>query len=144
MGRKRNGRAVNQTVPPAEHDHDGFSGVDHPNQSKGGAKSPAGDDMLSNEWVQAVIKIGVPGAIAIFLVYRLVGGFDQIDARLRAFETQQDVMVTRQNQIITDAAATKDIAGRTLMTSERILWVLQITCANAAATAQDRRDCLRE
>lgn len=92
---------------------------------------------MKAEWVTAIVKLGIPGAIAVFLVWRLAGGFDLINARLQAVESQHAT-------IATVAETTKDLTGRTLMTNERVLWVLQVMCANDAKTSEARERCLRE
>ena len=95
------------------------------------------DDDMKPDW-NAVAKVGIPGVIACFLVWRLAAGFDIVDKRLGAIETQH---VTAQ----ASADSTKDLAGRALMANERILWVLQISCANEAKTNEAReRGCCRE
>jgi len=37
-------------------------------------------------WVEVVLKLGVPGAIAVFLVWRLAAGFDVFAVRMTALE----------------------------------------------------------
>jgi hypothetical protein len=88
------------------------------------------------DWT-AVGKVGIPGIIAMFLVYNIVTGFEKFDIRLQALETQHTVAATAA----TDA---KDLAGRALMTNERVLWVLQVMCTNEAKTADARERCIRE
>lgn len=88
------------------------------------------------DW-SAVAKVGIPGVIAMFLVYNLATGFDKFDKRLQAMEVQHAHAATA-------SAEAKDIAGRALMTNEKVLWVLRTICANEAMTAAARRDCLRE
>lgn len=88
------------------------------------------------DW-NAIAKIGVPAAIAVFLVYRLASGFDTFDLRLKALEAQHTLAAD-------SALAAKDLAGRALMTNERVLFVLQTMCVNDAKTADARERCLRE
>lgn len=88
------------------------------------------------DWV-AVGKVGIPGVIAMFLVVSLVSNFDKLDKRLMAMESQH-------MQAAESASAAKDLAGRALMTNERVLWVLQVMCANDARTNDARERCLRE
>ncbi len=87
------------------------------------------------DW-NAVAKIGIPGVIAMFLVYRLAVGFDAFETRLSAIETQH-AQAAEANSVA------KDLAGRALMTNERVLWVLQVMCANDAKTSEARERCLR-
>lgn len=94
-----------------------------------------GDDMKI-DW-NAVAKLGVPSVIAMFLVYNIVTGFDKFDVRLRAMESQHASAALA-------AEAAKDLAGRALMTNEKVLWVLQVMCANDAKTNEARERCFRE
>lgn len=91
---------------------------------------------MNIDWKE-VGKVGIPGVIAMFLVYNIATGFDKFDARLHALEAQH-------GNASMDAAAAKDLAGRALMTNERVLWVLQIMCSNDAKTTEARERCLRE
>lgn len=91
---------------------------------------------MKPDWV-AISKVGIPGTIAMFLVYNLTMGFDKFDARLKAMEAQH-------SQAAISSEAAKDLAGRALMANERILWVLQVMCANDARTPDARERCLRE
>lgn len=88
------------------------------------------------DW-NAVAKVGLPGAIAMFLVYRLSTGFDAFDVRLKAIEQQHVSSAVA-------AETAKELAGRSLMTNEKILWILQVMCANDAKTNEARERCLRE
>lgn len=88
------------------------------------------------DW-SAVGKVGIPGVIAMFLVYNIVMGFDKFDARLAAMERQHAAAASA-----TEAA--KDLAGRALMTNEKVLWVLQVMCANDAKNNEARERCFRE
>lgn len=88
------------------------------------------------DWA-AVSKVGIPGVIAMFLVYNIVSGFDKFDVRLQALETQHAAAFE-------SAAVAKDLAGRALMTNERVLWVLTVMCANDAKTTDARERCLQE
>lgn len=86
------------------------------------------------DW-NAVAKLGIPGVIALFLVYRLALGFDIFDTRLKALEIQHQAAAVA-------AESARDLAGRALMTNERVLWVLQTMCINDARTAEQRERCL--
>lgn len=87
------------------------------------------------DW-NAVAKVGIPGVIAMFLVYRLAVGFDAFDVRLKALEGQHALAAE-------NALSAKDLAGRALMTNERVLFVLQTMCVNDAKSADARERCLR-
>lgn len=91
---------------------------------------------MKPDW-NAVAKVGIPGAIAMFLVYNIVTGFDKFDIRLRAMESQHVAAAEA-------TWATRDLAGRALMTNERVLWVLQVMCANDAKSADARERCLKD
>jgi hypothetical protein len=88
------------------------------------------------DWV-GLGKFGLPGVIAMWLVVNITTGFDKFDVRLRAMEAQH-------TQAAAAAEAAKDLAGRALMTNERVLWVLQVMCANDAKNAEARERCLRD
>lgn len=91
---------------------------------------------MKPDW-NAVAKVGIPGVIAMFLVWRLALGFDAVDIRLKALEQQHA-------QASQAAETAKDLAGRALMTNEKVLWVLRIMCTNDAKTNEARERCLRE
>jgi hypothetical protein len=88
------------------------------------------------DW-DAVAKAGVGGTIALYLVYRMAAGFDTFDVRLRAIENQHVDMLNH-------SARVEDLMGRSYMSSERILWVLKVQCANDAKTADARKLCFQE
>lgn len=92
---------------------------------------------MKTDWTNTILKLGIPGAIAVFLVWRLASGFDVIDVRLRAVESQHSTIQSQSEAI-------EDLTGRVLMSNERVLWVLQVMCANEAKTADARERCLRE
>lgn len=94
------------------------------------------DDAMKPDW-NAIAKVGIPGVIAIFLVWRLAAGFDLFDKRLVAIE-QQHVEARDAN------AAAKDLAGRALVTNERVLWVLRTMCVNDATSIEARERCMQE
>ena len=91
---------------------------------------------MKPDW-NAVAKVGIPGVIAMFLVYRLAIGFESFDVRLKAIEAQHI-------QSAQSAFEAKDLAGRALMTNERVLFVLRVMCANDAKTNDQRERCLRD
>ncbi len=89
------------------------------------------------EWVNAILKLGIPGAIAIFLVYRMAQGFDVVAVRLGNLEGQQ-------TQVLSEHLRLADLSGRAAMLQEKILNVLRVQCVNAARTDDARRNCLEE
>lgn len=88
------------------------------------------------DW-NAVAKVGIPGVIAMFLVWKLADGFDIFEKRLSAIESQH----AEQSQ---HAARTEDLMGRSYMSNERVLYVLRTMCVNDAKTAEARRLCLED
>lgn len=98
----------------------------------------ARQDEMDNlpDWVQALVKLGIPGGIAVFLVWKMAGGFDVVDVRLRSIEGQQTQMSVSADRM--EAAI-----SRSSMASERVLFVLRQICVQNAKTASDRRDCLQ-
>jgi hypothetical protein len=107
------------------HDHEGNTDA---------TASPPKDDDVTIDW-NAVAKVGIPGVIAMFLVYRLAVGFDIFESRLKAIEAQHVSAFAASD-------SAKELAGRSLMTTERILWMLSVMCANDARTAEQRERCL--
>lgn len=91
------------------------------------------EDDVKPDW-NAIAKVGIPGVIALFLVWRLSDGFDKFDNRLGAMEHQH---VAAAQQV----AEAEDLAGRALMTNERVLWVLEVMCANEAKDRDARERC---
>lgn len=92
------------------------------------------DDMTNlPEWVQAIVKLGVPSVALIFLVYWLTSSFDK---RLDAMEGQHLTIAER-------AAHAADTNDRGLVINERILRVLLADCVNHATTTQNRKDCIQ-
>lgn len=108
----------------------------HDDESKTDATLSPGSDDVKIDW-NAIAKVGIPGVIACFLVWKLADGFDVFNVRLTAIETQHASAALA-------AESSKDLSGRALMSSERILWVLQTMCANDAKTSEARERCLRE
>lgn len=88
------------------------------------------------DW-NAVAKVGLPGIIACFLVWKLADGFDVFEVRLRAIETQHAEMLNH-------SARVEDLMGRSYMSNERVLFVLRAMCINDAKSADARKLCLEE
>jgi hypothetical protein len=89
------------------------------------------------DWVSAIVKLGIPGAIAIFLVYRLAQGFDVVAVRLTNLEALQVATAAESLRLA-------DLSGRTYMVLEKILNVQKTQCVNVARTDEARANCLRE
>ena len=87
-------------------------------------------------WVEAVLKLGVPGAIAVFLVWRLAAGFDVLAARMTALEQGH----AEQNA---HSLRDEDMSGRLYLVQEKMLRVLTADCVNHADSAEGRRACVQ-
>lgn len=88
------------------------------------------------DW-DAVARLGAGGAIAMYLVYRMATGFDVFETRLRAIEAQH-------NDMLNHSARVEDLMVRAYKSSERILWVLKVQCANAAKTSDAKQLCFQD
>ena len=91
--------------------------------------------MKTPEWLMVLIKLGIPGGIAVFLVWRLAGGIDSIEDHRRMSEAQH-------TQTLTHVAANQDIMGQVLRNGDRVLWVLQQMCVQNARTTEAQMRCL--
>ena len=84
-------------------------------------------------WMRFIAFIGVPAAIALFLVYRLDGRsaqeLAQISADLRSHSAIQSVMAT-------------ELADQKAETRTLIVLMRQI-CVNTSKTDQQRRECVQ-
>lgn len=89
---------------------------------------------MFKEWCAAAAKFGAPSVLIAFLLWWLTGDFN---VRLRAIESQHVEMNEH-------ASRTEDAMGRTHMSTEKVLYVLQIMCVNDAKTSDARERCLRE
>lgn len=92
------------------------------------------------DW-NAIAKVGIPGVIAIFLVWRLSEGFDVFSVRIAALESK---VQTDHARIAAHSDRMEDLTGRAYMLNEKILRVMQIMCANEAKSPEARRLCLSE
>jgi hypothetical protein len=91
---------------------------------------------MKPDW-NAIAKVGLPGVIACFLVWKLADGFEVFDVRLKAIESQHAEMLTHSERI-------EDLMGRAYMGNERVLYVLRAMCVNDAKSQEARRLCLEE
>ena len=97
------------------------------------------DDDMNKDWANILLKLGVQGGIAAFLVWRLASGLDDLSVRMQSTESQHSQIILQLNQ---DGS----IMAQLLRTNERVLGVLQQTCiqqargqsATAIADAQSR------
>lgn len=79
--------------------------------------------------------LGVPGAIAIFLVWRLASGFDGIQRQME--ETNKQLVNLSANDRVM-----ANMIGVSQMLAEQTVWVLRQMCVNAANTPQERVRCM--
>jgi hypothetical protein len=78
-------------------------------------------------WVKAVAVVGIPGVIALFLVYQVASQLPKIEERQAAIEKSLD----DQRESARQQSAKMDQMFRTL----------QRICSNTAKTADDRQRC---
>lgn len=83
--------------------------------------------------VKALGFIGVPSAIALYLVYSLVSG---ITPAVLSMQSTMSTLVISMNNIALDHAAAKQ-------QNEQILRVLRASCVNSATDNEARERCLR-
>lgn len=98
-------------------------------------------DIPIPSWLTAIIKLGIPGAIAVFLVWRLAAGFDVFAVRMEKLEMQS---ATQHSEIKTHGERIEDLTGRAYMLNEKMLMVLRTMCVNDARTADARRNCVAD
>lgn len=81
--------------------------------------------------VKAIGLVGVPSAIAIYLVYTLASG---IVPAMQEMSRMQTSLLLTMNQFAMDHSTTK-------VQNESVLRVLRTTCANNAQTMDARERC---
>jgi hypothetical protein len=88
-----------------------------------------GDPWLSGvpPWVKAVAVVGIPGVIALFLVYQVASQLPKLEERQVAIEKSLD----QQSQAVKQESVKMDQMFRTL----------QRICSNTAKTDEDRQRC---
>ena len=99
--------------------------------------------MTKIDW-NAIAKVGIPGVIAMFLVYRLALGFEMFEVRLKAIDSAHAAIVIEQQNLARGILKLADKQGENQMLQEKILGVLRTMCIQQATTAVDRRECLKE
>jgi hypothetical protein len=92
--------------------------------------------MTKIDW-NAIAKVGIPGVIAMFLVWKLSDGFELFDKRLQAVESQHSLMFNAMER-------TQGITERAYESNKQVLHVLRTMCVNDAKNAEARRLCLQE
>lgn len=96
---------------------------------------PAADDTFSGEampWqIKAVGLVGVPSAIAIYLVYTLASGI--VPAMQEMSRTQNSILIAMTTLSMDHATSRSQ--------NDSILRVLRTTCSNNAQTMDARERC---
>lgn len=77
------------------------------------------------------------GGFALLFAYQMAEGQSESRAAMQAMKDQHA-------QIVSAADATKELAGRSYMANERVLFVLRVMCVNQAKDAESRRLCLSD
>lgn len=93
-------------------------------------RPPTGD---VTAWLTLAGKYGFAGLVAGVLLYVFV-----IDVRVAQSALQKEHAHLSQGM-----TAVVDIAGQSDMAMQKVLYVLQTMCVNAARNDEQRRDCLR-
>ncbi len=83
-------------------------------------------------WLQTILKVGVPSAIALFLVYTLATNNSTALANVERSQQQHAVDVTRHTELLREV---KD-------SSLRMEIYLRMMCIRLSKTADDRNTCL--
>ena len=78
-------------------------------------------------WANAIGVVGIPGAIALFVVY--LGA------------TQLPKLVTAVETAIVEVRRTQDLIREHSMQTDKLIWVARQTCWNAAKDDDARRKC---
>lgn len=102
---------------------------DAPPDARWDGNGGAGDQWLVGvpAWVKAVAVVGIPGVIALFLVYQVASQLPKIEERQAAIEKSLD----DERESVKAQSAKMDQMFRTL----------QRICSNTARTEDDRQRC---
>lgn len=93
--------------------------------------------MLEKITLKQILAGGLGGGFALLFAYQMAEG--QSDARSAMSEISSQHVSMQQA-----AESAKELAGRSYMANERVLYVLRIMCVNQAKTDEARRLCLAE
>lgn len=93
--------------------------------------------MLEHVTLKQLLAGGGGVGFGLLFAYQMAAG--QTEAR-GAMERMQ----VQHSEIVAAASETKELAGRSYMANERVLFVLRVMCVNQAQTAEARRLCLAE
>lgn len=104
-----------------------------PRQTSGNGSGNGNPFAGMSPWMRFIAFIGVPAAIALYLVYRLDGRSAQelagISAELRAHQAVSSVMAT---EIADHKSETKTLIA-----------LMRAICVNTARSDQQRRECVQ-
>lgn len=106
------------------------------------------DDEMQETFLATLKKYGLATAAAVVFGYLLIvdvrADQRQMIDQHAALLSQLIAIVEEQKNLGRGVLKTADKNGETQMLQEKILGVIKVMCVQGAATAQDRRDCLRE
>lgn len=103
------------------------------NPKKLGRRHMDGESSDIPWWIRAVVYMGVPAAIACYLVYILA----------QTVTASQAQVQSTLNTLVLSVASMQTEHTQIKMVNEAMLRVLQVTCANQAENADARERCLR-
>ena len=103
------------------------------NPKKMGRRQMDGESSDIPWWIRAVVYMGVPAAIACYLVYILA----------QTVTASQGQVQTTLNTLVISVSSMQAEHNQIKMLNEAMLKVLQATCANAAQTEEKRANCFR-
>ena len=90
------------------------------------------DENGSPAWLQLVLKVGVPAAIALYLVYTVAGSNTTLLANIDKAQHEHMVDSAVQTELLKDAKAS----------SFRMEGYLRLVCVNTAKNDAERASCL--
>lgn len=102
------------------------------NEESAADRRPSFDDGLP-WWVKAIFLMGVPSAIACYLVYALVSA---VVPGMLGLQEQVSRLAIQVGSVQTDHASQK-------VQNDRIIAILQASCANAAKDNFERDRCFQ-
>lgn len=108
--------------------------------SRGGRRQMDTEPGMVPWQIRAIIYMGVPAAIACFLVWFVT------QVVLVSLNAQQSLLSAQQTTLNSLAQSTSTLQGehsQIRMVNEAMLKVLQASCANDAKTMENRANCFR-
>ena len=103
------------------------------NPKRGGRRQMDSEPGVTPWQVRAIVTMGVPAAIACYLVYILASTVSG------AQNNQQATL----NNLVMSVSAMQSEHGQIRLLNESMLRVLQASCANNAQTEEKRANCFR-